>query len=506
MQTCPYQCIVLYRSQGRSQLAVAHADKGEKSVMWRDHAVRDVKKMAMNAWDTITVKSAPAFVSGGTAEPGKTLGSSSAGLPERRWEESGTHVKCLARPSIMGAAMTYGTTNATSSNEYSNTIGELSEEFEHLWLEGYIQPIMYTCSSERRALCSRRPLQAGSSVPDIGNGVARDVRCLYSGIPPSVDASRTMRDEYLAQVANEYFLEQLDCWFTSPPPAVSGLMASQQSGLTRILLVVHFGANILHALKENIPIIQTYIGLIDRMYQLATFKSTLVDSTAGYALLQRAYPKFLLVVATDSELLVEQPNGSLVISFSRVISAPWDAVVWFAMCDTVSAFLLGTIPLAEYGYDCEGGSEQHRFEWIYGIPVAMLQVIAQVNSWRAGSTVALDDWQTLERRVMDWKVPLLMIKMGCPVDSVDEERRAVLEGWRHVVLIYIYMAGLAARLEKQRMIVYEKLISFKDTRVWLYCGQQFSEFLYSLWHGVGIGGAAVTWDDYVQLKRTIVPI
>ncbi|KAF8725336.1 hypothetical protein RHS02_08272, partial [Rhizoctonia solani] len=445
MQTCPYQCIVLYQSQGRSQLAVAHADKGEKSVMWRDHAVRDVEKMAMNAWDTITVKSAPAFVSGGAAEPGKTLRSSSAGLPKRRREESGTYVECFARPSILGAAMTYGMTNATSSNEYNDTIGELSEEFEHLWLEGYIQPIIYTCSSERQPLCSRRPLEAGSGAPDIGNGVARDVRCLYSGIPPSVDASRTMRDEYLAQVANEYFIEQLDCWFTSPPPAVSGLMASQQSGPTRILLVVHFGGKLLHALKEDIPIIQTYIGWIDRYedsltresssrpslsetrdclmshLKLATFKSTLVDSTAGYVLLQRAYPKFLLVVATDSDLLIEQPNGSLVISFSRIISAPWDAVVWFAMCDTVSAFLLGTIPLAEYGYNCEGGSERHRFEWIYGIPVAMLQVIAQVNSWRAGSRVALDDWQTLERRVMDWKVSCSMIKMGRSADSVDKE-------------------------------------------------------------------------------------
>ncbi|KAF8669706.1 hypothetical protein RHS04_08731 [Rhizoctonia solani] len=487
MQTCPYQCIVLYLSQGRSQLVVAHADKGEKSVMWRDHAVRDVKKMAMNAWDTITVKSAPAFVSGGTAE---TLRSSSAGLPKRRPEESGTHVECFARPSILGAAMTYGMTNATSSNEYSDTIGELSEEFEHLWLERYTQPITYTCSSERQPLCSRRPLEAGSGAPDISNGVARDVRCLYSGIPPSVDASRAMRDEYLAQVANEYSLTRE----SSSRPSLSE---------TRDCLMSHL--------------------------KLATFKSTLVDSTAGYVLLQRAYPKFLLVVATDSDLLVEQPNGSLVISFSRVISAPWDAVVWFAMYDTVSAFLLGTIPLAEYGYNCEGGSEQHRFEWIYGIPVAMLQVIAQVNSRRAGSRVALDDWQTLERRVMDWKVSFSMIKIGRSADSVDKERAradskeaarafAVCHPMmREYKLPLIYasqpihrftsaQAGLAARQEKQRIAVYEKLISFKDTRVWLYCGQQFSEFLYSLWHGVGIGGAAVTWGDYVRSRRTIVPI
>ncbi|KAF8752632.1 hypothetical protein RHS01_07571 [Rhizoctonia solani] len=469
MQTCPYQCIVLYLSQGRSQLVVAHADKGEKSVMWRDHAVRDVKKMAMNAWDTITVKSAPAFVSGGTAE---------------------VSLQCYSLE--------------FPSPSYTPLYG---------------------------------PEAFGSRIgaPDISNGVARDVRCLYSGIPPSVDASRAMRDEYLAQVANELVYGKPAEWTYKNTTGCT--LWGKTSSRT----------------ERGYPIIETYIGWIDRYedsltresssrpslsetrdclmshLKLATFKSTLVDSTAGYVLLQRAYPKFLLVVATDSDLLVEQPNGSLVISFSRVISAPWDAVVWFAMYDTVSAFLLGTIPLAEYGYNCEGGSEQHRFEWIYGIPVAMLQVIAQVNSRRAGSRVALDDWQTLERRVMDWKVSFSMIKIGRSADSVDKERAradskeaarafAVCHPMmREYKLPLIYasqpihrftsaQAGLAARQEKQRIAVYEKLISFKDTRVWLYCGQQFSEFLYSLWHGVGIGGAAVTWGDYVRSRRTIVPI
>jgi hypothetical protein len=65
---------------------------------------------------------------------------------------------------------------------------------------------------------------------------------------------------------------------------------------------------------------------------------------------------------------------------------------------------------------------------------------------------------------------------------------------------------LAARFEKHRVAVYEILHSIKLTRVWLFPGSKFGEVLYDLWHGVGLGGAAVTWDDYGRSRCAAAPL
>ncbi|CEL55911.1 hypothetical protein RSOLAG1IB_01923 [Rhizoctonia solani AG-1 IB] len=74
------------------------------------------------------------------------------------------------------------------------------------------------------------------------------------------------------------------------------------------------------------------------------------------------------------------------------------------------------------------------------------------------------------------------------------------------MLPHCLVAGVVARLEKQRAIIYRKLNSFADTRPWIVPGPQFSRFLYHLWHGAGAGGGAVTWDDYVRSRQAITPI
>ncbi|CEL63187.1 hypothetical protein RSOLAG1IB_05228 [Rhizoctonia solani AG-1 IB] len=74
------------------------------------------------------------------------------------------------------------------------------------------------------------------------------------------------------------------------------------------------------------------------------------------------------------------------------------------------------------------------------------------------------------------------------------------------MLPHCVVAGVAARLESQRVAVYSKLNSFTDARPWLVSGSQFSRFLYHLWHATGTGGGAVTWDDYVQSRQAIIPI
>ncbi|CEL62699.1 hypothetical protein RSOLAG1IB_05055 [Rhizoctonia solani AG-1 IB] len=74
------------------------------------------------------------------------------------------------------------------------------------------------------------------------------------------------------------------------------------------------------------------------------------------------------------------------------------------------------------------------------------------------------------------------------------------------MLPHCVVAGVAARLEKQRVAIYERLMSFTDPRVWFLCGSRFCYILHHLWHSAGVGGGAVTWDDYVQSRHAIVPI
>ncbi|KAH7323353.1 hypothetical protein B0J17DRAFT_241069 [Rhizoctonia solani] len=256
---------------------------------------------------------------------------------------------------------------------------------------------------------------------------------------------------------------------------------------------------------------------------------------------------FLRLVASDSTLYTEHPNGNLVVSFPRTLRAPQHELGRFILYDTVTALVLGVSPLVEYGYDDEWDSTPHRLEWIHGVPVLLLEAISYINSRRTGSKALLDDWQALERRVLAWQSPFTIPEGECTNEHISETRVAVQEGWRHVVLIYIYMgicgvsshdsrvrasvnqilqlaetvgnlpigmhmffhcvvAGLAARLERHRVFVYNMLLSFKDTRVWLFQGPQFSQVLYHLWLGVGTRGAPVIWDDYVRSRCAVVPI
>ncbi|KAH7323355.1 hypothetical protein B0J17DRAFT_683060 [Rhizoctonia solani] len=281
--------------------------------------------------------------------------------------------------------------------------------------------------------------------------------------------------------------------------------------------------------------------------ELANLNFSVVDNISGYALLQRALSRFLRLVAANSALFMEHPHGNLVVSFSRTLSAPRYEIQRFVMYDTAAALVFGISPLVEYGYDGECDPESHKLEWVHGIPVVFLEAISQVNSWRAGSRVHLDNWQTLEKRVLAWQSPHPVPDETSGIMSPSVARATVQEGWRHVVLIYIYMgicgvsshdprvqasvhqivrfgemvadlpicvqmfahcivAGLGARLERHRIFVHKMLLSFKNTRIWLFQGPPFSKVLYHLWHGVGAGGAPVTWDDYVQTRRVLVPI
>jgi hypothetical protein len=174
--------------------------------------------------------------------------------------------------------------------------------------------------------------------------------------------------------------------------------------------------------------------------QLAFLKFVVVDSPSGYSLFRRLLPKFLHLVSTDPSLYTERPNGQLAVSFARALAAPRYELARFVVYDTTTALILGLAPLVEYEYNYEPEGNSHALEWVHGIPVELLASIAQVNAWRAGTWgVAVDNWQSLERRALEWEPRLsnVLESEGLVVKRVA--RLAVQESWRHLVLIYIYM-------------------------------------------------------------------
>ncbi|KDN33694.1 hypothetical protein RSAG8_13213, partial [Rhizoctonia solani AG-8 WAC10335] len=278
-----------------------------------------------------------------------------------------------------------------------------------------------------------------------------------------------MREDHFGRVIYEYNLQRANYWFMVPSPAIRDSLLVQLKQSERMTWTMYLAARLLQALSANpahgsTPV-QGYIGWIDKLEQkftagsdsslplkdivdrfavqleLAYLHFTLVDSILGYNLLQKALPRFFQIVADDSNLFMEHPNGNLLVSFPRALSAPRYELRRFIIYDTVAAFVLGVPPLVQYGYDGECDSSSHGLEWIHGIPVALLDAISQVNSWRAGPRVPLDYWEVLERRVLAWQPSSAVRTEDSAAESASAARVAVQEGWRHAVLIYIYMVG-----------------------------------------------------------------
>ncbi|KAF8685626.1 hypothetical protein RHS04_00773 [Rhizoctonia solani] len=438
----------------------------------------------------------------------KALDCLSAGLPEDRIDRTSTTTEGVTRSYIVDAGQP-----CTTSGHTLPARDNPSEDLVHL--------------------CSK-------------NNPTKENVYVYRSIIPSVDGAQATRESYFALIANEYIYSVLSFRFMAPSPTIRTSVAVRVRG-SRATRAMYLGTMILQGLNHDFRTHDTplkkyldWINEFERRFitnfgrssrledvgdclaahiELAVLRFFLRDSASAYSLFRAGLSKFFLLIAADSGLLSEQPNGNLTVSFPRVLGSPRYELSRFVLYDTILSFLLGVPPLLEYGY--EGTCESDGFEWIHGIPFALFQIIAQVNSWRAGSKVPLDDWQTLEQRVLTWRPSHAMLNECSASEDANIERATVQEGWRHVLLIYIYMfdirtlahllsrfveAGIAARLERHRVAVYETLLSFTDARPWLLGGPRFSQFLYHLWHGAGEGGRAITWNDYVQSRHETNPL
>ncbi|CAE6536963.1 unnamed protein product [Rhizoctonia solani] len=447
-----------------------------------------------------------------------------------------------------------------------------SEDFNRTWPQSQCQlaMAMYRRSSTHRSSGAVKSIDTTFDTQTTMKYMTQFLESLCESIPPSVVSAQTIGEARFVHIINEYQLQRISYWFMAPPAPVRDPMINRLQG-SKTVWTLYLSTKLFQALRQDPCSVTTrgYIGWIDKFEQelrpdsnnklslndaadhllaqleLVYLSFVAVDTNSGYNLFQKTLPEFLRLVAVDPKLTVEHPNGSLVVSFPRTLGAHQHELKRFLVYDAATAFVLGVPPLVEYGYDGECDPTSHGFQWVHGVPIALVETISQVNSWRAGSRVApLNDWRNLESRVLAWN-PQPVVAGDEPTGNVA--RLAVEEGWRHVALIYIYMgmcgtsshdprvqasirqivrlgesiadlpiglhmfihyvvAGIGARSEKQRSFLREKLLSFKGARVWLFRGPELSRVLDHLWHGVGAGGAPVTWDDYVQSRCAVVPI
>ncbi|CAE6536970.1 unnamed protein product [Rhizoctonia solani] len=444
---------------------------------------------------------------------------------------------------------------------------------DHSYLRPQNQSQLTRYGSPPTRLNATKPIKRVHSLSS-ENYSSTIIQTLCMSIPPSVDVSQTIREDHYLCAISEYQMQLANYWFIIPPRLTCDSIIATLKGRKIMIWTIYLGANLFQALREDPRgiMVRRCIGWINQLEQkfgdnyynsttlskvgdcllaqleLAYLKFTMIDSISGYVVLQKAVPKFLYILSANPDFYTEHSNGNLVVSFPRTFGAPAPqyGLKQFVLFDTLAALLLGVPPLVEYGYDGECDPTSHGLEWLHGAPVALVEIISQVNSWRAGSRAPLNDLQTFERRVLAWE-PQRIVAEGGDSGTKNVERLAVQEGWRHVALIYVYMgmygvsshdsrvqasirqiiqlgdvvanlpldvhtmihcvvAGLGARYEKHRTIVREKLLSFKGPRVWLFRGPDFSQILEHLWHGVGTGGSAVIWDDYVEARCAILPV
>ncbi|CUA68594.1 hypothetical protein RSOLAG22IIIB_07968 [Rhizoctonia solani] len=466
-------------------------------------------------------------------------GRSSSSLPPNYYQHVDQNRPAV---SIFGSALVYSMTRLTprDKNNYA------TDYYNQSWPHDQSQLTTYRHARMRGSSHVTEHLQSES------RGQVENVhliQALYASIPPSVDATLAMRREHIELVAHEHHMKRLDYWLSPPPtPVINHMLAAPKS-----IWIFYQGAMLASALDRNMEStmllsnssLEGAAGWLTTQLPIVFLKFTAIGCRSGYLALQNALPAFLRLVAIDSNLHIDNARGNLVTSLPRTLGVPQCDLQCFVMYDTIASLLLGTSPLVEYDYDGECDPASHALEWVHGIPVVLVEIISQVNSWRAGSRVTLDDWQKLERRVLNWQSRLATAEGGLYVNTTV--KLAIQEGWRHVTLIYIYMGmcgvsshdervqesiseiirlgetvdnlpigvhilphcvivGLAAKYEKHRAIVHKKLLSFKGSHVWLFHGLEFGRVLEHLWYGVGAGGAPVTWDDYVRSRNAVAPI
>ncbi|KAJ1305689.1 hypothetical protein OPQ81_010427 [Rhizoctonia solani] len=375
-------------------------------------------------------------------------------------------------------------------------------------------------------------------------------RANQSSIPRAVNANAQMRETYFTFVLSEYEMHRLRKFFLPPPMPQSFDLTSRMKRSNTILGFMYLGAKVFEALSSKsqnavLSCCKKWIANFDRhvtdhsplnpsiresedrltgLLELAYLTFLAVDAVAGYALLKRALPLFLHLVSNDPRLCSER-NGTLAVSLPQVLATSRYEIRRFVFYDIMSALVLGVTPLAEYdpGPPPIVSYPPLPIEAFHGIPAEWILIIGHVHA-------RTNDWRNLEVQTWAWRPRICDILSQESIEIVF--RMAIQESWRHATLVYIYLglcgvdshdrrvqtsvkqivrlielvqdspidvhlsipcviAGIAARYETHRALIYQKLLSFRSTHIWILRGADFAPVLRHLWHGAGMDGGPV---------------
>ncbi|CAE6504043.1 unnamed protein product [Rhizoctonia solani] len=177
--------------------------------------------------------------------------------------------------------------------------------------------------------------------------------------------------------------------------------------------------------------------LLTGLLEVACLKMRLSNGYHTYQLLQNAAPTFLEIVYSDPSLW-PNPNGPPMVCMSKVAASNRFELGHFALMDVICSMAYGLPQVVQYETaTAYPEPEVHPIEWLHCCPLEFQVCIAEMNECCAKSYVA-PDWRTIEHRLLSYKKPMIAIDTTESWKSIA--RLAVLESWRQVLLIYLYMA------------------------------------------------------------------
>ncbi|QRV82472.1 Fungal Zn(2)-Cys(6) binuclear cluster domain [Ceratobasidium sp. AG-Ba] len=191
--------------------------------------------------------------------------------------------------------------------------------------------------------------------------------------------------------------------------------------------------------KDNL---NSEIGRLSSAIELSLLKNMTSGVRSSYAMLRGAAPVLTRIAFLDPSLRPSYPcpNG---ISLTSALASPWIEVGRFVMTDIISSLVFGIPPLIKYDTRdslVAGRSEYgYHMEWLYGCPARFAFSIEQTNRWRADRPSGHPPWREIADDTWAWQA---RCDHGPELESAGlVGRLAVQEGWRHAVLIYLYMSS-----------------------------------------------------------------
>jgi hypothetical protein len=160
------------------------------------------------------------------------------------------------------------------------------------------------------------------------------------------------------------------------------------------------------------------------------------NSFNTYQLLRNSAPTFLQIVYTDSTLW-PNPHGPPAVSLPYVLSSTRYELGHFVMIDILCSMAYGLPQVVDYDTSASASRAIiHPIEWVHGCPSEFLYCLADMN-FRCANNYIAHDWHLIERRLLSFKPSLFQMEALESWKTVA--RLAVIESWRQVLLIYLYM-------------------------------------------------------------------